>query len=147
VDKILSASLSALHKTVLKPAGFTKKAGTFSRVHSSYTELFNIQSSQWNGPWGRSFYVNCGLVFADLPLEHPWQYFPGTQWGDRIESVIPGAPASWDYSEETVDSVRDKLGEYLLQASETMHRDFAKYRQLYLDRVERIARHRQGLMV
>jgi hypothetical protein len=134
VEKILSASLSLLHKTVLKPAGFIKKASTFSRVHATHTELFNIQSSRWNGPWGRSFYVNCGLVFADLPLEHPWHYLPGTQWADRIESVVSEAPASWDYSEETMDAVQEKLGELVLQASNVMTRDLQKYRQCYLSR-------------
>ena len=144
MDKTLSVSLSLLHKAVLKPAGFLKKGGTFSRVHPTHTELFNIQSSQWNGPWGRSFYINCGLAFSGLPLEHPWQYFPGTQWADRIESVVLGAPASWDYSDETIDTVREKLGQFILQASEAMAKDLAKYRQCYLDRAERIARHRQG---
>jgi hypothetical protein len=144
VDKTLSTSLSLLHKTVLKPAGFLKKAGTFSRVHSTRTELFNIQSSQWNGPWGRSFYINCGLLFSDLPLEHPWQYFPGTQWADRIGSVVPGAPSSWAYSDETIDTVREKLGQFILRASEAMAKDLTKYRQCYLERIERIACHRQG---
>jgi hypothetical protein len=47
--------------------------------------------------------------------------------------------------EETIDSIRDKLGNYLLQASEALTNDLAKYRQRYLDRIERIALHRQGL--
>jgi hypothetical protein len=144
VDKVLSTSLSLLHKTVLKPAGFLKKAATFSRVHDTHTELFNIQSSQWNGPWGRSFYVNCGLVFSGLPVEYPWSYFPGTQWADRIESVVAGAPPSWDYSEETIDLVRDKLGKYLLLASEALASDLPRYKQQYLKRVDRIIAHRQG---
>jgi len=143
MDKALSASLSLLHKTVLKPVGFLKKGATFSRQHTTHTELFNIQSSQWNGPWGRSFYVNCGLVFADLPLVHPWLLLRDTQWAERIERVIPEAPASWDYSEETIDSVREKLGEYLLQASEVMDKNLATYRQHYLDRAERITRRLQ----
>lgn len=144
MDKTLSDSLSLLHKSLLKPAGFKKKAGTFSRKLATHTELFNIQSSQWNGPYGRSFYVNCGLVFADLPLEHPWLYFPGTQWADRIESVISGVPASWEYSEQTIDFVRESLGESLLMASEAMARDLATLRQRYLDRVERVASYRQN---
>ncbi|MGH9694632.1 MAG: DUF4304 domain-containing protein [Bryobacteraceae bacterium] len=145
MDKTLSTSLSLLHRGVLKPAGFLKKGGTFSRIRDTHTELFNIQSSQWNGPWGRSFYVNCGLVFVGLLLEHSWQYFPGTQWGARIEAVVAGAPGMWGYSEETIDSTRDKLGEYILQASETLTNDLAKYKQTYLDRIARIALHQQGL--
>ena len=81
-----------MHSAALKPLGFRKTGGTFRRVHPTHTELYNIQSSAWNGPWGRSFYVNSGLTFEGLPLEHPWQCFPGTHWADRIEGVVKGAP-------------------------------------------------------
>jgi hypothetical protein len=144
LDKTLSSSLSLLHKTVLKPAGFSKKAATFSRAHETHVEFFNIQSSQWNGPSGRMFYVNCGMSFSGLPLEHPWQLFPGTQWATRIEDLVPGAPQCWNYSDETMDSVLSQLGAAILFASSHMTDNVAKYRQNYLDRVERILLHRQG---
>src|SRR3972149_12037962 len=97
MDKSLSSTLSKLHRAVLKPPGFRKKSATFSRERADYTELFNIQASRWNGPWGRSFYVNCGLTFRDLPMEFPWTYFPNTQWADRIETVVPTAPSRGAY--------------------------------------------------
>ena len=147
MDKILSTSLSLLHKTVLKPAGFLKRTATFSRAHATHTELFNIQSSQWNGPLGRSFYVNCGLVFSGFPIEYPWSHFPGTQWADRIESVVAEAPWRWDYSDETIDLTMDKLGQYLLLASEALTNDLQNYKEQYLARVDRIIAYRQGAMV
>lgn len=135
MDKTLSTSLSLLHKTVLRPAGFTKKGGTFSRVlPSGYTELFNIQASQWNGPWGRRFMVNCGLNFHDLPLEGPWMLIPGTHWAGRLERVVHDAPPAWEYSDETVASVMEKVGSLMLKASVVLSRDLDRYRQLYLER-------------
>ena len=93
------------------------------------------------------FYVNCGLTFTGLPLEFPWQCFPGTQWATRIEDLVPGAPQVWKYSEETMDSVRSMLGESILAASAHMTSNLAAYRQKYLDRVERILLHRQAAKV
>jgi len=145
MDKSLSSTLSRLHRTVLKPLGFRKKSATFSREHADYTELFNIQASQWNGPWGRSFYVNCGLTFRDLPMESPWTYFPNTQWADRIETVVPTAPKQWDYSEnQNMTQLTERLGACILEASEEFAASLSKYRQEYLERVERILHYRQG---
>nr|CAS02539.1 putative integron gene cassette protein [uncultured bacterium] len=144
MDKTLSSSLSLLHKAVLKPAGFSKKAATFSRSHETHVELFNIQLSQWNSRSGRMFYVNCGLTFTGLPLEFPWLHFPGTQWAARIEDLVPEAPKVWQYSEDTVDTVLALLGGSILSASAHMAGNLAAYRQMYLARVERISLHRQA---
>lgn len=67
-------------------------------------------------------------------------FFLGTQWADRIEAIVPEAPPSWDYSERTIEAVRDKLGEYLLLASERMTTDLPKYRERYLERAAMFVR-------
>jgi hypothetical protein len=127
-----------MHANVMKPAGFKKAGGTFKRAHPTHTELFNIQSSGWNGPWGRSFYVNCGLAFEGLPMEHPWQHFAGTQWADRIESVVNGAPSSREYTDDNVDQVLEAVAQDILQASAILAAGLDHYRQKYLERVQRI---------
>ena len=127
-----------MHANFLKPGGFKKSGGTFRRAHPTHTQLFNIQSSAWNGPWGKSFYVNCGLVFEGLPLEHPWQYFAGTQWADRIESVVKGAPSSRDYAEDNVDQVLEGVAQDILRASAIFSAELDHFRERYLERVQRI---------
>ena len=138
MDKTLSFALSRMHTSFLKPAGFKKTGGTFRRSHSTHTELFNIQSSAWNGPWGRSVYVNCGLTFEGLPMEHPGDYFAGTQWADRIESVVKAAPSSRDYTEGDVDEILEGVARDILQASVALAGSLDHYRQKYLERVERV---------
>jgi hypothetical protein len=138
LDKTLSAALSHLHRSVLKPQGFLKKAGTFSRAHAEYTELFNIQASNWNGPWGKCFYVNCGLKFSDLPFETSWLYFPGTQWACRIQSLVKGLSDQWHYDESSVNSVVDQLGTAISDASGELSRNLGKFRSEYLVRLERL---------
>jgi hypothetical protein len=145
LDKILSTSLSLLHKSLLKPQGFSKKAATFSREHETYVELFNIQSSNWNGPSGKCFYVNCGLRFNDLPLGFSGMYFPGTQWAGRIQSLVPGLKDQWGYDEVTVDSIMKKLGSSIFLASAELSNNLAKYKDQYLLQAKEILAHRAGL--
>ena len=136
MDKALSASLSQLHRSTLKPKGFLKRAGTFTRTNPDFIELFNIQSSNWNGPGGRCFYVNCGLTFNDLPLEISWLYFPGTQWACRIQHLVPGLTDQWRYDETNLDSVMDTLGKAISLASIEMSRNLGMFRDQYLVRLQ-----------
>jgi hypothetical protein len=118
----------------MKPLGFRKSGPTFSRVHPSHTEIFNIQSSQWNGPWGRHFYVNCYLVFSDIPFLTPLQR---THRDFRIERIVKDAPWKFEYSEESIASVHDQLGTLLPRASEILTRDLAIHKSDYLRSAEK----------
>jgi hypothetical protein len=145
MDETLSSALSALHQAVLKPLGFHKKSATFSREHADYTELFNVQASQWNGPWGRSFVVNCGLVFRDLTTAVPCTFIPNTHWANRIEAVVPGTPGRWDYSlDADVTQLTDKLGVCIVAASREFAANLDRYRREYLERAELILRLKRG---
>ena len=127
-----------MHASFLRPAGLKKTGGTFRRPHPTHTELFNIQSSAWNGAWGRSFYVNCGLTFEGLPMEHTGVYFAGTQWADRIESVVKAAPPSRDYTESDVEEVLEVVARDILQASVALAGSLHYYREKYIERLQRI---------
>ena len=133
MDKALNSALSKLHKEVTKPLGFSKIGPTFSRTHATHTEIFNIQASQWNGPWGRHFYVNCYLIFSDVPFLTPSQR---THRNFRIEDLVVGAPSQFDYTEETIESVREKLGVYLIQASELLSKDLALQKEKFFAAAE-----------
>ena len=139
MDKTLSAALSTLHQAVLKPVGFRKSAATFSREHLGYTELFHVQASQRNGPWGRSFYVNCGLAFHDLPAKVPWGYFPNTHWAAPLDTVVSSAPRHWTYSEHhDLTMLTERLGACILEASEALAVDPSRYRTEYVQRIAAI---------
>ena len=127
-----------MHSNLLKPLGFKKVGGTFRRAHDQHIELYNIQSSAWNGTSGSSFYVNCGLVFEGIPLEYTGEYFAGTQWADRIETIVEGAPSSRAYSIQNADRVFQQVAEDILRASPVLANNLNHYKQLYLDRVERL---------
>jgi hypothetical protein len=136
LDKTLSTALSALHQATLKPLGFHKNAATFSRAHADYTELFTVQASQRNGPWGRSFYVNCGLAFRDLPTEVPWGRLPNTHWAAPIDTVVSCAPRHWDYSQDDdLTELTERLAACIIEASEKLAVDPSRYRSEYLKRV------------
>ena len=135
MDKILSSALTVLHKETMKPIGFHKKAATFSRTHPTHTELFNIQASQWNGPSGRHFYVNCGVVFTDLPPPTPRVV---THWGGRIENFVPEAPWKFDYAEETIDAVRRDLARFIPLVSEVLNNNISTYKHKYLVSMEKL---------
>jgi hypothetical protein len=145
MDKTLSSTLSTLHQTMLKPLGFRKSAATFSREHADYTELFSIQASQRNGPWGRSFYVNCGLAFRDLSTEILWGYFPNTHWAAPIDTVVPSAPRQWDYSEnDDSTQLSERLGAGILEASQKLADNPSCYKAEYLKRVAAVTQQRRG---
>jgi hypothetical protein len=136
MDKTLSAALTTLHQTALKPLGFRKNAATFSREHADYTELFRIQASQRNGPWGRSFYVKCGLAFRDLPTDVPWGCLPNTHWAAPLDTVVPSAPRHWDYSQDgDMTELMERLAACIREASEKLAVDPSRYRSEYLKRV------------
>ena len=96
--------------------------------------MFNIQASQWNGPLSRHFYVNCYLVFSDIPFLTAWQT---THRDFRIERIVKDAPWKFEYTEESINLVREELGKYLLQASEILNRDIAKHKDEYLQSAEK----------
>jgi len=135
MDKILSSALSRLHKDVLKPRGYRKTSATFIRERTSYTELINVQASPWNGPWGRSFHVNCGVRFRDLPIETPGSHVPNTHWSARMDVIVPDSPAQWKYSDAAdMAQLMQALGADVVRASEQLAADAQRIRHDYLAR-------------
>jgi hypothetical protein len=54
--------------SVLKPLGYTKRAGTWHRDHGKLISVVNLQKSQW----GDDFYLNLGVYLKQLGSEnHP----------------------------------------------------------------------------
>ena len=134
MDKVLSSALSKLHTELMKPIGFRKTGATFSRAHSTHVEMFNIQASQWNGDGARHFYVNCDLVFPDIPFLTPLQQ---THRHFRIERIVKDAPWKFEYTEESIDAVQKDLGKYLLRASEILRSDLPLHKVSYLQHAEK----------
>jgi hypothetical protein len=125
----------------MKPAGFKKKGYLFSKNHAEYTEVFHFQPSASNRFGGsRSFYINCGIVFPDFPKPKRWSGVPTPNHGaGRLECFLSEVPGSWCYSEDTINTIIDEVGKYLMQASDAIASNIAQYRQSYLDNVAKAA--------
>jgi hypothetical protein len=54
--------LESLLKPLLKEQGFTKRGGTWWRSYNGFTQVVNIQGSQWS----KKFYLNLGLYIESL---------------------------------------------------------------------------------
>jgi hypothetical protein len=145
MDKTLSSVLHTLHESLLKPEGFHKQGATFSRRQESYGELFCIRASQHNGPWGRSFYVNCVVVFADLAVELPCSGLPEAHWAAPLDALVPSALRQWDCShDEDVAALAERLGGCILSASGRIAADLGRCRRDYLARLTACQRQRLG---
>ncbi|WP_425462631.1 DUF4304 domain-containing protein [Marilutibacter aestuarii] len=119
----------------MKPLGFTKDRATFSRQHPSHTERFNIQPSMFNNPYQRTFFVNCMLLFNDLPEPYQFRHkHKDWDWDQRIERIVPDAPSPWfEYSHQDDPAVIvSVLSRCILQASETLSSEICGYMRKYI---------------
>ena len=101
-----------------------------------YWERFNFQGSAWNFAddeyW--TFYLNVGVEFKDLEPQKYWSYFPNTHWADRIKTVNPDVPASWNYNLDTdQEAIMPELEAQILKASAKMANQKEGLRHHYLE--------------
>ena len=98
--------VSALHRDLLKPAGFIKQGHVFSRPCSSYVERFQIQGSTWNSSDASTwrFYVNAGVFFADLP-EFINRALPRTHVYGRLAHFDPQCTDDFDLVQADAEAI------------------------------------------
>jgi len=68
VSSLGNTFVAGLHREVLKPRGFLKKARTFTRAHDDFIDAVQVEGINWNSgaePW--SFYVNVFVSFPEIP--------------------------------------------------------------------------------
>lgn len=124
-----------LHERHMKPAGFKKKARTFSLVHADYEENYNIQGSAWNSPespW--RFYVNCGLSFPDLPRVTKGSGFFNIHAYQRLGLFVRDALPHYDVTGENLEATVDEIGQGLLRCSDYFSRRYSVIRDSYVRR-------------
>ena len=119
---------SRVHSGYLKPLGFTKKRHNFYRTSERFMEHYEIQGSSWNSrdtPW--TFYLNCGLRFADLENDSR----PDNVWM-RAERLVPDAPPQYDVTAENMFTLSADLAEVIRRCSEYFQNRHAALRQFYI---------------
>jgi hypothetical protein len=102
-EALLTGVLAQAVTPPLKAAGFRKSGTNYHRRHGETVQVVNIQVSRGSIWTEKEFYVNAGIAFdaiselAGVPvLDRPKEYEcddRGTR--DRLEKLIPSAPASW----------------------------------------------------
>lgn len=135
----LAGLLSELYRESLKPVGFRKDGGTFSRNRGEYVERFNFQGSSWSSAAETLFYLNVGVEFAEFgPAESNWICFRRTHHACRVDELVPDAPEDGRCSEAT-DRVglKRQLTELIDGASETIVARLPEWRRAYLARAGR----------
>ena len=135
MNKWLDQFLTDFHQAYLKKLGFRKVRHTFSRDMGSHWERFNFQGSASNGAGAQywKFYLNVGVEFKDLELERNWSGFTHTHWADRMETVVSGAPPSWNYNLDTDrEALMQELASYILRAGEKIAAESSGLRSHYL---------------
>jgi hypothetical protein len=105
--------VSDLHRSTLKPRGFTKKNHTFTRQRDGYLERLQVQGSSWNSSTDQTwtFYLNAGVQFADLPEPTSNRGFPGTHIYGRLSSFASECADTFDLTVDNADRVRTEVVE------------------------------------
>lgn len=133
--KIGDSFATRLHQTLFKPAGFKKKARTFSRLHKDYGEHYNLQGSAWNSPdtpW--RFYVNCGISFPELPAPEGAGLWGVSHAHTRLSVFAPDSPSEHDLTEQNFEDVLLELVSYFRQCFSYFSRRHHVLRESYLQR-------------
>lgn len=122
-----------LHKTYLKPRGFTKARRTFSREHEGYVERYQLQGSAWNSPempW--TFYLNCGIAFIGLPRREPDRNFPDTHASMRASLFTDSASVQYDITHANMDLNAQHVAESIEEVSKFFARRWLYLKESYL---------------
>jgi|LakMenE18May11ns_1017448.scaffolds.fasta_scaffold9937188_3 hypothetical protein len=123
-----------LHRTYLKPRGFTKIRRTFSRQHQEHIERYQLQGSAWNSegmPW--TFYLNCGITFTGLPRRQPDLDFPHAHASMRAGYFTDSACAQYDVTPENLDLIAEKVVGTIEEVSRFFSRRYAHLKESYLE--------------
>ena len=124
--------LAALHALHMKPRGYTKVRGTFSKSGVGYVNRIMIQGSAWNTDAEKCrFYINCGMEFSDLPPRVPARDFPGTHCWARSDVIMPGTPSEFDYEIGHSDFILE-VATLISKVSSIVERRWPQYREDYL---------------
>ena len=112
-----NAFASELHRSALKQRGFKKKARTFTCEHADYTEMLQIQGSDWNSgqvPW--LFYINIRVRFNNLPSSFASR---GAKYDadGRIERIVLLAPPRFELTNENLHQMVALIAKFSVEAS------------------------------
>jgi hypothetical protein len=114
VQEPLKRLVAELHTAYFKPNGFTKDRGRFRRNVATAMQEVTFQSSQWNAPDGPiTFYVNVSVGFSDIPMKDGK---PALTGAGRIGDLVSEAPAQFDLTPTSYESIRSDLLTFLPQA-------------------------------
>ncbi len=102
-EALLTEILAQAVTPTLKAAKFRKSSLNYHRRRGETVQVVNIQVSRGSTWTEKEFYINAGLAFdavcalAGVPvLDRPKEYeCDGRGTRDRLEKLIPDAPASW----------------------------------------------------
>ncbi len=123
---------SHLHKTHLKPHGYTKLRHIFSRDMGSYTERVQFQGSNWSDPnCPLRFYINFGVEFHDLPPRSPCKDLPGTHCWTRIRHIAQNAPSHFDLPDNETSAFAAEIAAYLDYSSQQVAVKIPQIRKIY----------------
>jgi len=133
VDAVIQGEV----KLLLKAEGFRKTGRSFHRARGEFTQVVNIQASQWNSPDSASFTVNLNVV---LPFLHeiwtgrPLPKNPASAapiCSQRIGMLLPDRKDTWwtvmpksdpaEISDEVAQLIRIVGLPFLDQAANTQY--------------------------
>ena len=114
MQEIIKRLLTDLHADYFKPSGFTKERQRFWREIDSVMQEVDFQSSQWNSADSPiTFYVKISVGFTDIPMRDGK---PALTGAGRIGGLVSDAPAQFDLTPISYDSIRSQLLVFLPQA-------------------------------
>lgn len=124
-----------LYRELFKPDGFKKKGKTFSRLHATYGEHYNIQGSAWNSPhepW--RFYVNCGVSFPDIPVHTKGAGMRAFHAHTRLRFLVPESLSEYAITHENFEATLAKVVAHLKKCSSYFAQRHEVLRRSYLDK-------------
>ena len=103
--------LESVLKPVLKKAGFRKKGGTWWKHKQDFTQVINIQGSQFS----KRFYLNLGVYLQALgKKEWPAEYDCHVRVSTIAESEL--VHRLLNYEEQLEDEQRKEIGGLIMSA-------------------------------
>ncbi|MBK8812722.1 MAG: DUF4304 domain-containing protein [Acidobacteria bacterium] len=114
MQESLKRLIAELHAAYFKPNGFKKERQRFRRDVDVVMQEVEFQSSSWNSSGGPvTFFVNISVGFADIPMKDGKTALTGS---GRVGSLVPGAPAQFDLTSVSYESIRGELLVFIPQA-------------------------------
>ena len=130
MQEALQRLITELHTAYFKPNGFKKERHRFQRDVDAALQEVEFQSSQWNSSGGPvTFYVNISVWFVDIPMKDG-KPLRGT---GRIEGLVPDAPAQFDLTPLSYETIRSELLTFLPQALAELPKHYEDVRRRACD--------------